>query len=180
MVISMKYIYIMIGIMIIISACTNQAQKVDSFEECVKQTGKVMESYPRQCSYDGETFVEKIDKDIRPCTKEYMPVCAEVKVECVTAPCDPIKTTFANRCEAENAGATNIIEGQCQDETKNLKGACLSFDGNWVEGSKECEGMGKAQCNELGGEFDPCASACRNDPDAQICTMQCVQVCKFD
>ena len=35
--------------------------KVNSFEECLKQGGPVMESYPRQCrSQDGKTFVEDI------------------------------------------------------------------------------------------------------------------------
>lgn len=32
------------------------------------------------------------------CTMEYMPVCAEVAVQCVRAPCPPIKETFGNRC----------------------------------------------------------------------------------
>jgi hypothetical protein len=34
--------------------------KVTDFESCVKKTGIVMESYPRQCRYDNQTFVEDI------------------------------------------------------------------------------------------------------------------------
>ena len=37
-----------------------------------------------------------INNGMKPCTKEYMPVCAEVQVECIAAPCKPIKKTFPN------------------------------------------------------------------------------------
>lgn len=115
----------------------------------------------------------------KPCTKEYAPVCGEVQVECIAAPCNPIKQTFGNRCVADNAGAENIVEGECVEEI-NLEGACLSFDGVWVEEANECEGMGKEMCEDLGGTFNECASACRNNPDAQVCTLQCVLVCEFE
>jgi hypothetical protein len=143
-----------------------------------------MESYPRQCRHNDQLFVEKVEAvepggSDKPCTREFMPVCGEIQVQCVTTPCDPIQTTFANRCEAENAGATNIAEGACVDEEPNPEGACLSFDGNWLAETKECEGMAKEQCEALGGTHNECASACRNNPDAEMCTMQCVQVCQF-
>jgi hypothetical protein len=114
----------------------------------------------------------------KPCTREYMPVCGEVEVQCITAPCDPVKTTFSNKCEAENAGAKSIVEGACVEEV-NPEGACLSFDGNWLEESQECEGMAESQCAASGGTFNECASACRNNPEAEMCTMQCVVVCDF-
>ena len=115
----------------------------------------------------------------KPCTREYVPVCGEVDVQCIKAPCPPIKTTFSNRCEAENNKAKNIQEGACVDESPNPEGACLSFDGNWIEEAKECEGMSPDQCETLGGTSNECASACRNNPEAEICTLQCVLVCKF-
>ena len=34
------------------------------------------------------------------CTMEYAPVCAEVQVQCVKAPCYPVKQTFGNTCSA--------------------------------------------------------------------------------
>lgn len=40
--------------------------------------------------------------EIKACTKEYMPVCAEVQVQCIMAPCPPLKETFSNKCEMEN------------------------------------------------------------------------------
>lgn len=56
-----------------------------------------------------ETEPETID-----CTKEYVPVCGKIQVQCITVPCDPVDTTFANRCLAVQAGATEIKEGICE------------------------------------------------------------------
>lgn len=50
------------------------------------------------------------------CTKEYIPVCGEKQVQCVKAPCDPIKTTYGNRCESNAAGATYLYDGVCKVE----------------------------------------------------------------
>ena len=70
-----------------------------------------------------------------------------------------------------------------QDETTGtvLAGSqqeqCEAFGGNYVAEFNECEGIDESACLELGGTHNACASACRNDPDAEICTMQCVIVC---
>lgn len=53
---------------------------------------------------------------------------------------------------------------------------CDEKGGNWS--SNECENIDEASCNELGGEFNPCASPCRNS-DTEICATVCVEVCKF-
>ncbi len=37
--------------------------KVNNFDECVAETGLIAESYPRQCFYEGQTFVEEIDEN---------------------------------------------------------------------------------------------------------------------
>ena len=105
----------------------------------------------------------------KPCTREYRPVCGDIEGRMIT---------FSNACEAQNAGATEFSEGACNDPS-TPEGACLSFDGTWLEESQECEGMAQAQCEELGGVFNECASACRNDVDEQVCTLQCVIVCDF-
>ena len=157
-------------------------QKIESFEECARAGNPVMESYPRQCRSGGNTFIEVVENLPKPCTREYMPVCGEVEVQCFKAPCDPVKKTFPNRCEAENGRAKNIIKGPCEQktETENYeKEICVSFDGKWLSGSNECEGINKVECEKMGGKYNECASACRNDPKAQICTMQCVLVCEF-
>ncbi|KEI69553.1 hypothetical protein [Endozoicomonas elysicola] len=58
--------------------------------------------------------------------------------------------------------------------------ACISSEGSrWLEEQQECEYMAEEICAELGGDFDPCASACRNDPEAMVCVLMCVQVCSF-
>lgn len=54
--------------------------------------------YRWECSSTGSTITEP-----KSCTKEYKPVCWEVQVMCITAPCPPIKETFSNKCELENA-----------------------------------------------------------------------------
>ncbi len=56
----------------------------------------------------------------------------------------------------------------------------LNFGGDWLAEFNECENTGKNWCDEHGGEFFECDSACRHatEPEAP-CTMQCVQVCKF-
>lgn len=54
---------------------------------------------------------------------------------------------------------------------------CNSKGGQWSEKVRECLGVNKNTCESIGGEFAECASPCRNDPNAQVCTMMCVQVC---
>lgn len=76
---------ILISLFMLLAACSAATTDitVTTFEECVEQTGIVMESYPRQCSFGGETFVEDVMPldatacpDPRPTgiTREYMPV----------------------------------------------------------------------------------------------------------
>lgn len=56
-----------------------------------------------------------INNGIKPCTKEYVPVCAEIKVECITAPCKPIKKTFSNMCVMRNSkNAKFLYKGSCR------------------------------------------------------------------
>ncbi|MGM5484534.1 MAG: hypothetical protein ACQEP1_01535 [Nanobdellota archaeon] len=55
---------------------------------------------------------------------------------------------------------------------------CAEAGGQWLSQYNECEGITEEQCNQMDGEFDNCASACRHDPDADVCTKQCVLVCK--
>ena len=110
-----------------------------------------------------------VEDERTPCTREYVPVCGDV---------DGRDITFANECEANNEKAVNIRPGECVEEI-SLEGACLAADNLWLEESQECEGMGQEQCESLGGFFNECASACRNDPEAEFCTLQCVVVCQF-
>jgi hypothetical protein len=121
------------------------------------------------------------------CTKEYMPVCGQVQVQCIRAPCDLVKQTFGNKCEAcANSLTISYTKGACEENNAAggtvLAGSneeqCTSMGGTWT--GYDCTGITENQCQEIGGAFNECASACRNDPTAEMCTQQCVQVCEFN
>lgn len=65
------------------------------------------------------------------------------------------------------------------DSMSKISESCTQSWGNWLEEFKECEYTSKEWCDENWGNFNECASACRNDPEAEMCTMQCVPLCKF-
>jgi hypothetical protein len=69
------------------------------------------------CAADGpgcEQFNPNKD-NIKPCTREYMPVCGEVQIECVTTPCEPMKKTFSNACVlGNNKRARFLYDGACR------------------------------------------------------------------
>lgn len=59
------------------------------------------------------------------CTMQYAPVCGAVQVECVRAPCPPIKETFGNACMlSANKRATFLYEGECRAEEPTPTKAC--------------------------------------------------------
>lgn len=66
------------------------------------------------------------------------------------------------------------------EPTTDLAAVCESNNGKWSAEYKECEGVGPEWCASNGGRFNECASACRHDPKAEVCTMQCVLVCEFN
>lgn len=74
----------------------------------------------------------------------------------------------------------NGCEFNDMNNLSEFEKSCISLDGNWIDLANECEYISKNDCESLGGNFNECASACRNDPDAEMCTMQCVSVCEFN
>jgi hypothetical protein len=58
---------------------------------------------------------------------------------------------------------------------------CDKMSGIWYgeEGICEVNQLSKEECVAQGGEFNECASACRHNPNAQVCTLQCVLICTF-
>lgn len=67
------------------------------------------------------------------------------------------------------------------EKTKNpaLVKSCEISGGNWLEKYHECEHISGEWCIRHGGAYEFCDSACRHNPKAKLCTMQCVQVCKL-
>lgn len=70
------------------------------------------------------------------CTKEYKPVCGAKTIYCVTTPCDPILTTYSNKCMMQADGANFLYEGQCRTETTDpsTNPQCKS----WYDGCNSC------------------------------------------
>ena len=52
------------------------------------------------------------------CTNEYRPICGEVRIQCIRAPCDPIQQTFPNKCLLEKSKAIFLYNGECKSEIK--------------------------------------------------------------
>ncbi|NTW22868.1 hypothetical protein HGA34_05025 [Candidatus Falkowbacteria bacterium] len=63
-----------------------------------------------------EPIIKKENKEPVACTMDYNPVCGQKKVVCIKAPCDPIKTTYSNKCMLSAAKAEFLYAGECKKE----------------------------------------------------------------
>jgi len=86
-------------------------------------------------------------------------------------------------CEIKNK-CLRVWEEKCEISTnadESKKDSCAKKEGVWYPQENICEvnQLSESQCNTSGGEFNNCASACRHDLTAQMCTMQCVLTCTF-
>jgi hypothetical protein len=68
---------------------------------------------------------------------------------------------------------------QVASSPTNTQQSCTGVGGKWIAEYSECEGLREEQCQELNGNFNECASACRHDPTAEACIMLCVPVCTY-
>lgn len=69
------------------------------------------------------------------------------------------------------------------DDTKtgiDYKLICEENSGDWLNEYYECGGISQDVCEENGGEYDACASACRHSSDSVMCIQMCVEVCRFE
>lgn len=72
----------------------------------------------------------------------------------------------------------NIMEqGHMGSRMMSPQSLCQQDGGNWLPEFNECELISSETCSIMNGTFKECESACRHDPDAKICTLQCVPVC---
>ncbi|MGM5488200.1 MAG: putative hemolysin [Nanobdellota archaeon] len=117
-----------------------------------------------QCAINGKVYTQDTVIDLSGCSS-YFDGC--------------------NHCVVENGSINGCSEIYCESYTEpecrvdgsSAQEKCKSHGGEWLGEHQECEGISEAQCQELGGHYDSCASACRHDPDAEMCTKQCVFVC---
>lgn len=79
------------------------------------------------------------------CTMEYAPVCALVQVQCIMAPCNPIRQTFSNSCMAWASNAINVTIGECSDTVPPIIGGDSDIHGckasagySWSVGENKC------------------------------------------
>lgn len=127
-----------------------QDGEINSYEDCVAAGYPIMESYPEQCATpDGRFFTRDISGEIGESSKM-------VSEETGTG-------------EISQGGEINI---QFSED-------CISSGGTWLSGVSECEYIDETWCTNNGGQFNECGSACRNNPEAEICTLQCVPFCSF-
>ena len=109
----MNKIFISISILmiflLIITGCNNTVSvNKDSVEEQPTGKLKAIDCLPEQ-------------RGVEACIEIYQPVCGQIQVECITAPCDPVKETFENLCKAcTNSRVISYTEGECliDDEIK--------------------------------------------------------------
>ena len=126
-----KTILVSIAILLIIGSGiawklsnSEPSPRITNFEECVAAGSPVMESYPRQCRANRQTFVEEQkptpcrdeERNVDVCIEIYEPVCAKVNIQCITTPCDPIRETISNACHAcRNPLVESYTAGPCQN-----------------------------------------------------------------
>jgi len=64
----------------------------------------------------GVYYCSEESREIDACTMNYQPVCAMVRVECVTTPCDPVPQTMGNVCSAcTNDRVISFTQGECTE-----------------------------------------------------------------
>lgn len=83
--------------------------------------------------------------------------------------------------KAEAPELTSFVDHVIVQISSNADKASLCL-AKWGERSSihnECVGVDAVSCQAMQGSFDECASACRHNPEAQACTMQCVPVCQL-
>lgn len=110
---------------------------------------------------DADTYVQEFEQIVR-----------TVDVES-----SPPEDATDNTAPSDDQTATNTPTDTGQNPSYAT--LCQSADGEWLPNHNECEGVGQSWCTEYGGSYESCASACRHNPEADVCTEQCVQVCSF-
>ena len=102
----------------------NPGAAITNFKECVAAGNPILKRNPAQCVANGETFMEETgqimtcltdSRNVEACAQVFDPVCATVDIQCVKAPCDPVRQTFSSACEAcLNPLVNTYTSGECE------------------------------------------------------------------
>lgn len=117
------------------------------------------------------------------CTMDYNPVCAEVQVQCVTTPCDPVKQTFGNKCAmTANKNAKFLYEWECKTNQCPLLSQpspefCKEWevvdwwkDANWCQLAPKCVQKTNDELKNCLSYFDWCNTCSVKDWKTLGCT----------
>lgn len=75
------------------------------------------------------------------CATDTNPVCGEIQVQCIKAPCPPVRETYANKCLAGKAGATVVSEGVCAPMPEDLVKVSAPLEGDKITSPITVKGM---------------------------------------
>ena len=81
--------------------------------------------------------------------------------------------------ESDDEEVEVLEEVEMEETEVELETVCSDNSGNWLDDYSECEGLSQEKCEESGGVYNECESACRHDENADVCTLQCVAVCVY-
>ena len=102
-------LYIIALLILSFTACST------TYEEVENHPPFPVDNQVPNCAADGPGCKQLNEDSIRPCTREYRPVCGEIQIECVTTPCTPIMKTFSNACVlSNNKRAKFLYKGVCR------------------------------------------------------------------
>ncbi len=117
--------------------------------------------------------------DTTACTADYTPVCGSVQVQCITAPCLPVRETFSNSCMANVSHATNVTIGACDGSVitppvivggdVDIHGCRASAGYSWSPLAKQCirPWESRVRILTIAPERVPCTG---------VAPMECLQV----
>ena len=84
--------------------------------------------------------------------------------------------TYPSVCVTQD-GQRFVQEIEANEE--EYETLCLVNEGTWVAEYNECEYISQETCEESGGEYFECGSACRHETTPGPCTLNCVLYCAF-
>lgn len=101
------------------------------------------------------------------CTKEYMPVCGAKPIVCITTPCNPVPTTYGNKCMMNADNAAFLYAGECRATPPTNDPADDASCQTWYDGCNTCSRStpgGPAMCTLMA-----CMTTEGHTPPAPYC-----------